>query len=120
MPAATVPVQSTAGWNRTRSVARTSRALLSATAPMSDHPTPPLVEYCHVPFVLSMAVTARPSGSPSASVTRSPPAEAMTALTVSPALPVSFSSIGVKLILPVLSKTGALLASTSVKPGKRP
>ena len=83
----TVPFQSGSGGNRTRSMSRSSRALLVATGPMSDQPVPPSVEYCQVPLVLSMAVIAIPSRAPGlASVMRLPPAEVMMAAIVSPRL----------------------------------
>ena len=47
-----------------RSVARSNRAELSATAPTSAQVDPLSVEYCQVPLLLSTAVTAIPSTAP--------------------------------------------------------
>ena len=86
-----------------------------ATEPMFVQLDPPLVEYCQVPLPLLNAVIAIPSIDPlSASVIRSPPADAIIAATVLPEFVVSSSVIVVNDMLPVLSSTGASLRLVTV------
>src|SRR6478609_2364432 len=63
MPLLTVPFQLALGTNLTLVLASAakSRAVLTVGLPKAVQFVPPLVVYCHVPLVLSTAVTAIPS-----------------------------------------------------------
>ena len=96
------------GTNRTRSVLRSRSADALVTVPMVNQLAPAVMEYSQLPLPLASDVMAMPSGSPFASVMRSPPALAMRLETRSPVLFVWSSSIVVNDIVPLPSSTGAL------------
>ena len=101
------------GTNRNRSLARSSSALLSDTAPTPAQLVAPSMEYCQVPP--EVPLTAMPSSAPlSTSVMRSPPALAMIDATVLPALLIWSSSRVVSSIAPLLSSTGASLTAATL------
>ena len=98
---------------------RSSNAELPATVPTELQLVPPLVEYSHEPLPLVVAVIAMPStAAASTSVIRSPPALLMIEATVFPLLEVSSSVIVVRLIVPVLSSTGASLTLATAEVGE--
>src|SRR5437667_2821017 len=78
-----------------------NNADVSATGPRASQVVPPSVEYCQRPLLLSTAVTAMPTGSPSASVTW-PATRAETSV---PLLVTSSSLMVVKALAP--DRTGA-------------
>src|SRR5437868_4338007 len=94
-----VPKKLAAGTNRTRVLASPAK---SNAAPAVGEPklvqfVPPLIEYCHAPFVLSTAVTAIPSELPFTSLAL----PEMRAETSAPALVTSFSLIVARSLAPV-------------------
>ena len=98
------------GTKRIRSVFRSNKDDASETVPRLDQLFPLSSEYCHCPFPVWLAVIAIPSTAPlSASVIRSPPAERIMLDTVWPTLFVSSSVLVIKVIRPLLSRTGASL-----------
>src|SRR6476660_8110256 len=111
MPLLTVPFQLALGTNRmyVLASAASNRALEVLGLPNAVQAPPPLVEYCHVPFVLTTAVTAMPDNAPgSLSVTL----PAISAETSVPGLLEGSSLVAVKLLAP--DRTGAALITVAV------
>ena len=69
---------SPSGTKRMKSVERSSRALLLATAPTLSHEAPPSSEYCQVPLPDDRVVMAMPSAAPLSTSDTEPPSKAAT------------------------------------------
>ena len=94
---------------------RKSNEDVSDTMPTAAQVEPPSVEYSQLPLPLVKAVIAIPSTElASTSVTRSPPALKRIEATVLPVLDVWFSVSVERLMLPVLSSTGASLTAVTL------
>jgi len=116
MPGSTVPFQFALGTKRTLVLllAASSRAAVFEGVPNAYQFVPLLVVYCQVPLALFTAATAIPSTAPaSTSVIRSPPALEMIPLTSVPLLVALSSSIAIKDIVPLGSRTGASLRAVT-------
>src|SRR4051794_9807708 len=108
MPLLSVPFQLALGTKRTEVFASAASSSEAAALgePKLFQLLPPLVEYCHVPFVLTTAVTAMPDKAPaSASVTF----VEISADTSVPGLLAGSSLIAVRLFAP--DSTGALFTA---------